>query len=154
MTEIWNLFRTGAQLSSHQKWQVHIQRCRYRWGSEGLTPSNQVKSVWCFTGYFQSTPEVRISPNTEKKPRLLSAAQDKGSTKSCRNHSGRATESWNDEKTRWLLVKTRTQQLIFPGIASWGSKTFFRRRLHGVHEQIKEWMSSSHSWGLCNVIQR
>jgi hypothetical protein len=29
----------------------------------------------------QSTPKVCISPNTEKKPRLLSTSQDKGSTK-------------------------------------------------------------------------
>jgi hypothetical protein len=62
-----------------------------------------------------------------------------------RNHSGRVTELQNGEKTRWPLVKTRTQQSIFSGITSRGSKIFLKRRLHGIREQVAKWVSSSHS---------
>ena len=62
-----------------------------------------------------------------------------------RNHSGRVTELQNGEKTRWPLVKMRTQQSIFSGITSRGSKIFFKRRLHGIREQVAKWVSSSHS---------
>ena len=152
MTGIWNLSRTDAQLWSHQKWQVHVRRRRYRWGSEGLTPSNQVKSVFhrLFPEYTQG---LHFTQHREEAKTAFSSTEQGFDQKGYRNHSVQVTELQNGEKTRWPLVKTRTQQSIFSGITSRGSKIFFKRRLHGIREKVAKWVSSSHSWGLRNFIR-
>jgi hypothetical protein len=133
MTVIRNLSRTHAQLSSHPKWKICIRRRRYRRGSEGSTPSNQIESAY-HRIVSKLHSKFAFTQHGVEAETAFSSTKQGFDQRGYKNHSGRVTELQNGEKTWWPLVKMRTQQSIFSGITSRGSKIFFKRRLHGIRE--------------------
>jgi hypothetical protein len=91
------------------------------------------------------TQGLHLTQHRVEAETAFSSAEQGFDQKGYRNHSGRVTELQNGEKMRWPLVKTGTQQSIFSGITSRGPKIFFKRRLHGIREQVAKWVSSSHN---------